>query len=84
MKTDIANAPAGVALLLAIPTGDPEQPVDMFTGFVDEETGRFDGSWRYTEGLEEMEPIAYEEIEEPGEEVMALAREFLPAEAAAG
>lgn len=82
-KTDLENASREDELLLVIPTGDVEAPIELSVGWWDEEAQRFAGHWQGIEGLETVQPIAcVDEIEVP-DDIVAKAIEIAQAKIAA-
>ncbi len=74
LNTNMADAPRDEILVLAIPSGDAEEPVELMTGSYDEEGGRWEGPWRYTDGLEDAEPVAWAWTPDVTPEVEEIAR----------
>lgn len=76
-KTDFENAPRdGEQMLMAIPTGDPDAPIELSVGWWDDEYQMWTGHWQSIEGLEEVQPIAYADGIELPEEVILLAEKI--------
>lgn len=61
--TDMESGQSEGAVLLKVPTGDPEEPISYEIGEWDEDEQRWHGAWRNTEGEEgdysKQEPVAW-------------------------
>lgn len=72
-KTDFENADRENELLLVIPTGDLEQPIELSVGWWDDEIEGWVGHWQGIEGMEDVQPIAYVDQIEVPEDIIAVA-----------
>lgn len=71
-------APRDELLVLAIPTGDPEDPLVISLGEWNEDAGLWDGAWRGDDGetYADMDPVAWHVVAEPSEELLQKAVEI--------
>lgn len=68
-NTDMSAAPRDEVLVLAIPSGDAEEPVSLFTGSWDDEEGRWYGAWCELEDLADFDPVGWAATPEVSEEI---------------
>jgi len=70
---DMSEAPRDEEILLLLPTGNSEAPLEVDKGWWDMEAKRWEGTWRYMEGegaYADAEPIGFCEIPDIDDDIL--------------